>query len=190
MIAKMRLVNLTADKEKVDEVLSKFVDFSGFHPVDHQKILSTVHGSSTFENVNPATELLEEIREIEESLNLTLLPVKVKTITHNLDEMHQYIANSHKEFKVEFDDIKALEQENSNILIALKQLENLAELDLSFDDLFSTKFVSVRIGKLPFDSIERIHYYSHKPFIFIPFSEEKETKALWCLYLTDRKSVV
>ncbi|WP_035357555.1 V-type ATP synthase subunit I [Acholeplasma granularum] len=187
MIAKMRLVNLTADKEKVDEVLSKFVDFSGFHPVDHQKILSTVHGSSTFENVNPATELLEEIREIEESLNLTLLPVKVKTITHNLDEMHQYIANSHKEFKVEFDDIKALEQENSNILIALKQLENLNQLDLSFDDLFQTKFLSVRIGKLPFDSIERINYYRHKPFIFIPFSEDKDTKEQWCLYVTSNE---
>ena len=68
--------------------------------------------------------------------------------------MHQYILKSHHEFKTEFDDIKALEQENSNILIALKQLENLADLELSFDDLFSAKFVTVRIGKLPFDSIE------------------------------------
>jgi len=187
MITKMQLVNLTADKGIVDEVLRRFIDFKGFHPVDNQKILTTVHGSSTFEGGNPATELLDQIHEIESELNLTLLPVKTRKLKTNLDDMHQYILKSHEEFKVEFDDIKALEQENSNILIALKQLENLAELDLSFDDLFSTKFVSVRIGKLPFDSIERIHYYSHKPFIFIPFSEEKETKALWCLYLTSNE---
>lgn len=187
MITKMRLVNLTADKDMVDEVLRRFIDFSGFHPVDNQKILSTVHGSSTFEGGNPATELLEQIYEIESELNLTLLPVKTRKLKSTLDDMHQYILESHKEFKVEFDDIKALEQENSNILIALKQLENLAELEVSFDDLFSTQFVSVRIGKLPFDSIERVGYYSHKPFIFIPFTEEKETKALWCLYLTSNE---
>lgn len=187
MITKMKLVNLTADKSMVDEVLRRFIDFSGFHPVDNQKILSTVHGSTTFEGTNPATELLEQIHEIEEELNLTLLPVKTRKLKTTLDDMHQYILKSHQEFKTEFDDIKALEQENSNILIALKQLENLADLELSFDDLFSTKFVTVRIGKLPFDSIERISYYSHKPFIFIPFTEEKETKELWCLYLTSNE---
>ena len=184
MITKMRLINLTADKSMVDEVLRRFIDYKGFHPVDNQKILTTVHGASTFEGTNPATELLEQIYEIEEELNLTLLPVKTRKLKTTLDDMHQYILKSHKEFKVEFDDIKALEQENSNILDALKQLENLAEMELSFDDLFSTKFVSVRIGKLPFDSVERMSYYSHKPFIFIPFSEEKDTKELWCLYLT------
>lgn len=57
------------------------------------------------------------------------------------------------------------------------------DLELLFDDLFLIKFVIVCIGKLLFDSIECISYYSYKLFIFIFFMEEKEIKELWCLYL-------
>src|SRR5690606_241475 len=187
MIAKMQLITLTADKEKVDELLSKFIDYKGFHPVDPQKILTTVHGSSAYDGGNPTTELIEEIKEIESELGLTLLPVKTRDLKDNLDDMHQYIVDSHHAFSVEFNDIKRLESENSKMLVALQQLEYLESLDLSFDDLFGTKFLSVRFGKLPFDSIERVSYYQHKPFIFIPFSEDKETKELWCLYITSNE---
>ncbi len=184
MIAKMQLVNITADKEKLDEVLARFVDFSGFHPADAGKIVSTVHGSTTYDGENPTVSLIEQIKEIEDELVLSLLPVKTRVLRDSIDEMHQYIVDSHSAFTLEFTSIKNLEAENVKILEALKQIENLESMDLSFDDLFNAKFLSLRFGKLPLDSIERLNYYRQKPFIFIPFSEDKEKRELWCLYVT------
>ncbi len=187
MIAKMRLVNLTAEKEKTDEILAKLIDFYGFHPVDSTKVLSTVHGSTGYEGGNPTDELIAQINEIEEELVLSLIPVKTRVLRDSIDEMHQYIIDSHQAFSLEFNSIKKLEENNLKILEALKQIENLESLELSFDDLFNTKFLSLRFGKLPQDSVERLNYYRHKPFIFIPFSEDKETKELWCLYVTSNE---
>ena len=45
MIAKMRLVNLTVEESQLDDLLSKFIDYSGFHPVEAQQIVSSVHGA-------------------------------------------------------------------------------------------------------------------------------------------------
>ncbi|MBN3491187.1 hypothetical protein JV173_06690 [Acholeplasma equirhinis] len=187
MIAKMKLVNLSADKEKLDEVLARFIDYPGFHPVDVGRIVSTVHGATAFEGENPTVELIEQIKEIESDLALSLLPVKTRELKDSIDDMHQYLVDSHAAFSSEFKRIKALETENEKILEALKQIENLESLDLSFDDLFNAKFISLRFGKLPFDSVERIKYYYQKPFIFIPFNEDKAHRSLWCMYVTSNE---
>ncbi|HLT00199.1 MAG TPA: V-type ATPase 116kDa subunit family protein [Acholeplasma sp.] len=187
MIAKMKLVNLSTDKEKLDELLARFIDFPGFHPVDVSKIVSTVHGATAFEGENPTVELIEQIKEIESDLVLSLLPVKTRELKDSMDDMHQYLVDSHAAFSAEFKRIKQLEAENEKIHEALKQIENLEALELSFDDLFNAKFISLRFGKLPFDSVERINYYYQKPFIFIPFNEDKEKRSLWCMYVTSNE---
>ena len=53
MISKLKLVNITTPEEHLDKLLNNFVTFSGFHAVDPNRIVSTVHGAKAYEGVNP-----------------------------------------------------------------------------------------------------------------------------------------
>jgi len=183
MIAKMRLVNLTVEESQLDDLLSKFIDYSGFHPVEAQQIVSSVHGTRSYEMPNPAEGLLQEIKEIEQEVGMIFIAPKTRQLTASLDEMHQYLVDSHQVFSGQFNRIKQLEADIKRYKEALQQIENIEGFDISFEDLFHAKFVSLRFGKLPLDSVERLRFYRHKPFIFMPLHEDKEKHELWCLYL-------
>jgi V/A-type H+-transporting ATPase subunit I len=183
MIAKMRLVNLTVEESQLDDLLSKFIDYSGFHPVEAQQIVSSVHGARSYEMPNPAEGLLQEIKEIEQEVGMIFIAPKTRQLTASLDEMHQYLVDSHQVFSGQFNRIKQLEADIKRYKEALQQIENIEGFDISFEDLFHAKFVSLRFGKLPLDSVERLRFYRHKPFIFMPLHEDKEKHELWCLYL-------
>ncbi len=183
MIAKMRFVNLTVEETKLDDLLSKFIDFPGFHPVEAQQIIASVHGARSFEMPNPAEALISEIKAIEDEVGMIFVAPKTREIKDSLDEMHQYLVDSHQIFSNQFNRIKQLEAENTKYKNALQQIEAFEEFDFSFEDLFHAKFVSLRFGKLPLDSVERLRFYRHKPFIFLSLHEDKEKHELWCLYL-------
>lgn len=183
MIAKMRLVNLTVEETKLDDLLSRFIDFPGFHPVEAQQIISSVHGARSFEMPNPAEALIQEIKEIEEEVGMIFVAPKTRELKDSLDEMHQYIVDSHQVFSNQFNRIKQLEADIKKYKDALRQIEAFEDFDFSFEDLFHAKFVSLRFGKLPSDSVERLRFYRHKPFIFLSLHEDKEKRELWCLYL-------
>lgn len=65
---------------------------------------------------------------------------------------------------------------------ALVQIEHLKSLKVSLDDIFACKYVEVRFGRLPVDSVSKLKYYSDRMFFFLPFSEEKEY--CWGAYFT------
>ena len=46
-IAKMKLINITADNEYLNDVLLKFVDLNYFHPEPASKFVDSVHGLTT-----------------------------------------------------------------------------------------------------------------------------------------------
>jgi V/A-type H+-transporting ATPase subunit I len=161
----------------------KFIDYSGFHPVEAQQIVSSVHGARSYEMPNPAEGLLQEIKEIEQEVGMIFIAPKTRQLTASLDEMHQYLVDSHQVFSGQFNRIKQLEADIKRYKEALQQIENIEGFDISFEDLFHAKFVSLRFGKLPLDSVERLRFYRHKPFIFMPLHEDKEKHELWCLYL-------
>ncbi|MDE6728794.1 MAG: hypothetical protein K2J80_12785 [Oscillospiraceae bacterium] len=48
-------------------------------------------------------------------------------------------------------------------------LRHLVGLDVSFHDLFSLKYVKIRIGKLPAENEQKLEFYTSKCFVFMPF---------------------
>jgi len=187
MIAEMKLINLTANEEYLQVLLQQFATFKGFHPADTSQILSTVHGAKPFDDHNPCDELLQEISEIEDKVGYKFSSEEITELKDPIDEMHQYIVAKHEVFRQKLLEAKNLEDDIDKYKEALLQVENLEGIDLSFDDLFHTKFVSLRFGKLPIDIVDRLRFYKHKPFIFVPFHEDKTKGELWCLYLTSNE---
>lgn len=184
-IAKMKLVNITADNEYLSDVLLKFVDLNYFHPELATKFVDTVHGLTTLNEENPITEVLNNVQEVVARLNVELPQVNVRSRDYDLEEITSYVDGVDSEFQ-RIDnirqDLKKVIQENKDALVQIKNIENM---DLNLDDLFECKYTKIRFGRLPIQNVEKLQYYRNRPFIFKSFSTDDAYS--WCLYMTTEK---
>lgn len=184
-IAKMRLVNILSDQTHLNDVLLRFTELENIAPVPAAKIADTVGGLTTLKEDNPFTEVLSRFREIKAEMNFDLPKRDVKNPDYHLDEMKQYMESVYKKFQeIQFvhNDLVKVIQENED---ALTQLCNVESLDVDFDDLFSCRYIKVRFGRLPLDSVDKLQYYTNRPFIFKSFNKDKAYS--WCMYITTNK---
>ena len=63
---------------------------------------------------------------------------------------------------------------------ALEQLSHMENLSVSLDDIFASKYLQVRFGRLPSDSYQKLKYYDDRLFFFQPLSEEGEFVWSFC----------
>lgn len=184
-IAKMKLVNIISDHSLLHEVLLRFIDLDCFHPEPASKIADLVHGLTTLQEDDPYQELMTRFKDIEMSMGLQLPETKRKTDHCDLDEMRQYMDDIYAKF-MQIQNVKQeLErviQENKD---ALEQVKNIEDIDISLDDIFACKYLAVRFGRLPLDSMDKLAYYRSRPFAFQSF--QKDSTYSWCMYITTLK---
>ena len=48
----------------------------------------------------------------------------------------------------------------------LVQVRNIESIDLNLDDLFECRYIKIRFGRLPLDSVKKLQYYRNRPFVF------------------------
>ena len=184
-IAKMKLINISAEKEYLDDVLLRFVDMNYFHPEPAVKFIDTVHGLTSMDEENPVSEVLSRFKEICSDMSLELLNIAMREKNYDLDKMKAYIEEVYQRYldakNVEIDLEKVI-QENKDALVTIKNIESI---DLNLDDLFDCKYVKFRFGRLPLDSVEKLRYYRNRPFAFKSFT--KDDAYSWCIYMTTEK---
>lgn len=184
-IAKMKLVNLIADKGSLDELLLRFVELDCFHPQAAGKIAEQVHGVTILQDEDPYGELNARCKDLEVNMGLSLSGEFVKERNADLEQMRAYMEKLDtrwKQIQNAKAEIEAAIQENEN---ALTQVENLEGIDISLQELFACKYVNVRFGRLPLDSVDKLKYYDSRPFVFRSFKEDSAYS--WCMILSAPK---
>ena len=102
-------------------------------------------------------------------------------------------ADTPEQFRQSADEICAavekIQKEHEELAASIQELrqtdacvKHLLGMDVSFKDLFSLKYVKLRIGRLPADNLQKLEYYSNRCIHFIPF--EKNPDWVWGIYLT------
>ncbi len=184
-IAKMKLVNITSDQAKLDEVLLRFVELDCFHPEPATKIAESVHGVTTLQEEDPYCELLSRLKDLEVNLGLSLNNEFIKDWKCDLNEMSTYM----EQLERKREEIEEVKRELEGVIQAnkdaLTQVENIEGMDVSLDDIFSCKYVNVRFGRLPLDSVDKLQYYGNRPFVFRSFKEDSSYS--WCMVLSTPK---
>ena len=181
-IAKMKLVNIFADNEHLDEVLAKFIELDNFHPEPASKLAGAVHGLTSMYYDNPYLKMLNRINEIVDKMHLEIVPKEVNVQECDLSRIERFIERTYHKFEEitsNENEIKQLIQEDQD---ALKQVRNIKSLDISLDDLFSCRYLISRVGRLPLDSEEKLKFYDNRPFIWNSFS--KDSNYSWGIYIT------
>lgn len=184
-IAKMKLINISAEKEYLDDVLLKFVDLDYFHPEPAVKFIDTVHGLTSMDEENPVSEVLSRFKEICSDMDLDLPNIAMRDKDYDLGGMKNYMENVYQRFQDANrvrKDLQTVIQENKDALVTIKNIESI---DLNLDDLFDCKYIKFRFGRLPLDSVEKLRYYRNRPFVFKSFSQDDTYS--WCIYMTTEK---
>lgn len=184
-IAKMKLINISAEKEYLDDVLLKFVDLDYFHPEPAVKFIDTVHGLTSMDEENPVSEVLSRFKEICSDMDLDLPNIAMRDKDYDLGGMKNYMENVYQRFQDANrvrKDLQTVIQENKDALVTIKNIESI---DLNLDDLYDCKYIKFRFGRLPLDSVEKLRYYRNRPFVFKSFSQDDTYS--WCIYMTTEK---
>lgn len=184
-IAKMKLINISAEKEYLDDVLLKFVDLDYFHPEPAVKFIDTVHGLTSMDEENPVSEVLSRFKEICSDMDLDLPNIAMRDKDYDLGGMKNYMENVYQRFQDANrvrKDLQTVIQENKDALVTVKNIESI---DLNLDDLFDCKYIKFRFGRLPLDSVAKLRYYRNRPFVFKSFSQDDTYS--WCIYMTTEK---
>lgn len=184
-ISKMKLINIIGDNEYLNDVLLKFVTLDYFHPEPASKFVDSVHGLTTLPDENPIIEVLHHLYEVLGEMAMELPARDIRSLDYDLDKIKAYMNGVEQRFHDGATVKKELEtviQENKDALI---QVRNIESIDVNLDDLFECKYVKIRFGRLPLDSVEKLQYYRNRPFVFKSFNTDDTYS--WCVYFTTAK---
>ena len=185
-IAKMKLITISAEKEHLLDVLQKFIDLDYFHPEPASKFIDSVHGLSSMDEENPVAELSARFQEICSDMGLEALEAAdVRRRDYDMQRIRDYIEKIDQKYENAVSvkkDLQTVIQENEDALV---QVRNIESIDLNLDDLFECRYIKIRFGRLPLDSVKKLQYYRNRPFVFKSFSQDDTYS--WCLYMTTQK---
>ena len=180
-IEEMVLLNMTFDRQEVDEVLFKLKDSKYFYPQSASKIVNNVKGVHTLQEDNVYTKLLDRLIQIASDmkldLNRDLAPQHSLDYQKNSDYLSE-IEGEIKKIKDVQDQLIEEKEENEKTLEMLQCL-SLSEVDL--DQLLNSQYMTARFGRFNRQNLDKIKYYEGRPFIFNKLGEDRQY--VWCCYI-------
>lgn len=170
-IEKMSLVNIAGLMDELDATLKRCCESGCFH--------IEPAGNSPDSAMKPLSEKneydrpLKELAQLSAQLGITL---KETDFTDCDPSAPQDFNSLFEKYNTPFSELNTkrleLTQRISELGGAVRQIDHLKGMHSDFQQLFSMKYVSVRIGKLPVDNLPKLDYYDEN-FFFVPFETGK-----------------
>lgn len=172
-IEKMELVNLIGRLPDLDATLRICIDSGCFHIEQYSKVVSGADSRfTTLQETNPYKSLLKQVlslqlggyqfREAETDSVADLSP----------EELRTYLTDMEQQFSA----LSATVSEQNAFIAerqqALRLLTHLRGMQVDLSRLFRCSHISIRFGRLPADSYEKLSYYDEKTFLFVPYDSD------------------
>lgn len=186
-IEKMTLVNIKGPLSKLDDTILECSDLGCFHP---ESIAPASNAGSGFEILsyrNPYQELLQQITALADNAGVPLCSSPVRNVTADRQQIQSFVDDFSERFSALRQSEQQLQENIEQHQNALIHLRHLAGMDFSFDQIFSSRYLKVRFGRLPRDSRQKLDYYGSKLFLFYPFDEDENY--IWSVYFTTNEYV-
>jgi len=184
-ITKMSLITIRGGIEKLDDVLYKCAGSGIFHFEQASALAEYTSSASAQKSENPYSALLSDIISLSYNTGLELGYCDFSDNNQPIEEIKQYV----DKLKEHLDKLLEVKRSIINDIASLEQtamhLKHIRALNANFDDLFSSRYLKIRFGKLPLDSVPKLDYYDEKPFIYFSFDKDKHYD--WCVYFTSAK---
>ncbi len=137
---------------------------------------------------NPYSGILAKVRDMAVNLKIKAEYCDFKYLPYetaeDFENYFENISRRYHDINEKYVNVAQSLQEHKSTEAYLK---HLVGLDVSFHDLFSLKYVKVRIGRMPLDNERKLSYYSSKCFIFMPF--ERGADYVYGIYMAPASRV-
>ena len=109
-------------------------------------------------------ELSARFQEICSDMGLEALEAAdVRRRDYDMQRIRDYIEKIDQKYENAVSvkkDLQTVIQENEDALV---QVRNIESIDLNLDDLFECRYIKIRFGRLPLDSVKKLQYYRNRP---------------------------
>ncbi len=174
-IEKMSQMTIDGSAEHLDAVLMACCESRSFQMIQ----------STTLRNMgeqNPYSGIYAKIRDM--AVNLNIKPEKCGfdhlpyETSEEFENYFEGISSRYNKIRDHYESVtRSLEEHKSTEAY----IKHLLGLNVSFQDLFSLKYIKVRIGRIPAESEQKLQYYAEKCFIFLPV--ERNNDFVYGIYL-------
>ncbi len=180
----MKIVRIIGKFSELDSAIDACLQSGCFHAENADEIVSDFKGFTHINDENPykaqlsrltetmkATELSPDgVPEIGEECSLTAEDISefLEKVQENLGKLHEERSKLHKEI----DGINEM----------IPQFEHFYGLKIPLREVFASKYIKVRFGRLPVSSYQKLSTYQDNPdIVFVPCSSEKDF--YWGMYV-------
>jgi|LFRM01.1.fsa_nt_gb V/A-type H+-transporting ATPase subunit I len=182
-LTRLKLLNISAPNEYLDEVLEKVIELDEFYPEPAQNLVNSIHGAKTLREENPYEDMLKKVLETGRQMKLT--PDDIETISQvEVEKIRRFMEKTRTQFE-EITQIKKeielLKEEDSSLI---EQVKHIDDLGIKMKDLFASHYITSRIGRLPIDSEEKLKFFENQPFIWKTF--HKDDTYSWGICITGK----
>lgn len=180
-IEKMSLVHIEGALKRVNKALIKCCESNCFHVITNKG--SEKNGVRSLKSKSPFDSLVSRSQALAVELGVELKRVDYDDVNMNVtvdfDNYLEEIEGRLSELTEKKKNIEDSLREHSN---SLMRVEKLAGFEVDFSEVFACKYIKIRFGQLPLDSVPKLEYYGDRNFIYSIFSEENGYAQI--LYLT------
>lgn len=182
-VTRLKLISISGSRECLDEVLEKVVELEEFYPEPARNLVNTVHGAKILDESDPYEPMLKRFEEIGKEMNLDIEDSPTFT-KEEVEMMKSFMEKNHSHYE-EITSIKKeielLKQEDVELL---EKMKNIDELGIKMRNLFASHYISSRLGRLPLEGEENLHFFKNQPFIWKTF--QKDETYSWGIYITPK----
>lgn len=173
-IEKMALVHIEGNLKRVNKTLVKCFESNCFH------IIPVKSGAGDSESrfralksKSPFAPIVNRSRALADGLGIEIKRVDYDDVNMSVSvDFDRYLKVIESRYRELSDKKTEIEENLKDHSTALMQVEKLSGLDTDFSEIFACKYVKLRFGRLPVDSIPKLEYYSDRNFICYNFKEE------------------
>lgn len=175
-IEKMSLISVDGPAKALDAALMACCESGCFHIVSNGAVARNLGDQ------NPYANIYARVRDM--AINLKI-PVKNADFAgvecESAEDFENYLGDISKRYDELNAQYAAIEQRLREHRETDAYIMHLQGLDVPFSELFSMKYVKMRIGRMPLDNEEKLKYYATKCFVFQEF--EKTDEYVYGIYL-------
>lgn len=186
-IEKMTLINIYGKREKLDEVIFGCADQDNFHPELTGAYAGKVKGFTPLTEENPYSALLSRMKDIGEDAGLDLTPAGDADHHIHPGEVDAFLEGFRSRLLSLGNTRNTILQAKQNYESAIATLGHMSALgDISLDEIFASRFIEVRFGRLPVDGFKKLDYFADRLFIYMEMDQDRDYS--WGVYFTTEES--
>lgn len=183
-IEKMLLVQVEGPLRKINKTLMNLCESGCIHvvPLNHNSHDedSQIKQLKTKSSYNT---LVSRYAALAEKMQINIKTVDYEDVGMNVSvDFANYLNDFEKKYNDIADKINEIEENLRNHSSALMQVEQVTGFEVDFEELYACKYIKMRFGKLPADSLAKLSYYEDMDFELYRFHAEDDN--VWVLYLT------